>query len=357
MAAMLYRLAVGSRDGRIYVPPIHRRMAVVSLLCPKCGGAIELEGSREFGFCVYCGTKIMVEKPAEGSHLSIEGLHRLMLLSRGNSSKVRGYAEEFVRMKSDDPVAWYFLSLADGRGLNTDALKFGVRSCGGPERFLGEIKAFLESNEAGTIDNRVEMALAELYPESINPVADSIIERISGWSITALDDETASKYDAARGEISEALKLPLGPDRREALCKLMAKLDSEMYSARQVQQHRITVTCTVENVKEGEVQMKLSYGRYFSMMVERSPGTFTASFFLHESTDLLIEWRLTEEAAVTGGTRKAYGILTVQTYQTVPIWHKGRFKVSPDLNGKVVLGFKKTSGRISFTGGDLKLIA
>ena len=30
--------------------------------CPGCGQAIDLDESREFGFCTYCGTKVMVDK-------------------------------------------------------------------------------------------------------------------------------------------------------------------------------------------------------------------------------------------------------------------------------------------------------
>lgn len=37
-------------------------MALVSLKCPSCGADIELDESREFGFCTYCGTKIIQEK-------------------------------------------------------------------------------------------------------------------------------------------------------------------------------------------------------------------------------------------------------------------------------------------------------
>ena len=37
-------------------------MALISLKCPSCGADIELDESREFGFCTYCGTKIMQEK-------------------------------------------------------------------------------------------------------------------------------------------------------------------------------------------------------------------------------------------------------------------------------------------------------
>lgn len=43
-------------------------MGFVALKCPQCGADIELDDSREFGFCQYCGTKIMQEQ--QNIHLS-----------------------------------------------------------------------------------------------------------------------------------------------------------------------------------------------------------------------------------------------------------------------------------------------
>ena len=37
-------------------------MAYIALICPKCGASLELEDNREFGFCQYCGTRIMIEQ-------------------------------------------------------------------------------------------------------------------------------------------------------------------------------------------------------------------------------------------------------------------------------------------------------
>ena len=35
-------------------------MGMVALKCPACGADIQLDDSREFGFCNYCGTKVIV---------------------------------------------------------------------------------------------------------------------------------------------------------------------------------------------------------------------------------------------------------------------------------------------------------
>lgn len=37
-------------------------MALVQLKCTECGAPIELDDSREFGFCMYCGMKILLQR-------------------------------------------------------------------------------------------------------------------------------------------------------------------------------------------------------------------------------------------------------------------------------------------------------
>lgn len=34
-------------------------MGFIALKCPSCGADISLDESRDFGFCQYCGTKVM----------------------------------------------------------------------------------------------------------------------------------------------------------------------------------------------------------------------------------------------------------------------------------------------------------
>ncbi len=47
-------------------------MGMVALKCPGCGANIELDDSREFGFCNYCGTKVMQDKIVVEHHGSVK---------------------------------------------------------------------------------------------------------------------------------------------------------------------------------------------------------------------------------------------------------------------------------------------
>ena len=35
-------------------------MSIIDLCCPHCGGQIVLDDANKFGFCMYCGHKIML---------------------------------------------------------------------------------------------------------------------------------------------------------------------------------------------------------------------------------------------------------------------------------------------------------
>jgi len=37
-------------------------MELISLRCPNCGGDLKFEDSMEFGFCQYCGNKVMIPR-------------------------------------------------------------------------------------------------------------------------------------------------------------------------------------------------------------------------------------------------------------------------------------------------------
>lgn len=37
-------------------------MGFIPMICPQCGAQVQLDESREFGFCSYCGTKIVQDK-------------------------------------------------------------------------------------------------------------------------------------------------------------------------------------------------------------------------------------------------------------------------------------------------------
>lgn len=37
-------------------------MSLVNIKCPNCGASIQLDNSRESGFCSYCGSKVQIQE-------------------------------------------------------------------------------------------------------------------------------------------------------------------------------------------------------------------------------------------------------------------------------------------------------
>lgn len=97
-------------------------MGFIAIKCPQCGADIQLDDSREFGFCTYCGTKVMQEKiiveHTGGVILDntekLKNLHILAerALSSSDNAKAREYFNEIlVECPNDWKAVFYSVFL------------------------------------------------------------------------------------------------------------------------------------------------------------------------------------------------------------------------------------------------------
>lgn len=88
-------------------------MGFVVVKCPNCGAEVNLDESRDFGFCSYCGTKVVQDKIIVEHTGSIrvdrsERLNNLYILARrarddNNSEKAAQYYDQVLQ---EDPNSW-----------------------------------------------------------------------------------------------------------------------------------------------------------------------------------------------------------------------------------------------------------
>lgn len=88
-------------------------MGMVELKCPNCGASIELDESREFGFCQYCGTRVVQDKLIIEHRGSVtidtsEELKNLYVLAHrakenGDTDNAQKYYEQII---VKDPTSW-----------------------------------------------------------------------------------------------------------------------------------------------------------------------------------------------------------------------------------------------------------
>lgn len=102
------------------VPPAPRKrdtMALIALKCPNCNGDIQLDNRNQFGFCMYCGCKVMLqesipkkitidESDKVDSYLSLANDH----LRNGLRLQALEYAEKVINIDPDNAQAWYIRS-------------------------------------------------------------------------------------------------------------------------------------------------------------------------------------------------------------------------------------------------------
>ncbi|MBE6816708.1 MAG: TFIIB-type zinc ribbon-containing protein [Ruminococcaceae bacterium] len=81
-------------------------MGFVKLNCPNCGANIELSEDREYGFCSFCGTKVVQEKIVveHRGHISVDGIanedslldRAFIFIEDGDFSKAVVYLEKVL---------------------------------------------------------------------------------------------------------------------------------------------------------------------------------------------------------------------------------------------------------------------
>lgn len=71
-------------------------MALKAVKCPSCGGDLYLDDDREFGFCQFCGTKVMLHETVHVKHqLDLSGVARNHLLLARNEFADGKYREAY----------------------------------------------------------------------------------------------------------------------------------------------------------------------------------------------------------------------------------------------------------------------
>lgn len=100
-------------------------MGIIAVRCPQCGADVQLDESREFGFCTYCGTKIMQEKIFVEHNGSVkidssEELKNLYIAARNSiEAGDKDTALEYYRkIAMIDPNSWEPLFYSVTLGLN-----------------------------------------------------------------------------------------------------------------------------------------------------------------------------------------------------------------------------------------------
>lgn len=85
-------------------------MNIIQLTCQSCGAALELDSNRDFAFCQFCGTKIMLKKNAEDANDSrkIQNYFELLdvAMQNGDFKEAKRYANLILELDVKQYQAW-----------------------------------------------------------------------------------------------------------------------------------------------------------------------------------------------------------------------------------------------------------
>ena len=89
-------------------------MALISLKCPNCAGDIELDDSREFGFCMYCGSKVMITKDVNNINIEMSVKDQraslkplaMAFCQKGEFSKAEEITKKLIAVNAADADIW-----------------------------------------------------------------------------------------------------------------------------------------------------------------------------------------------------------------------------------------------------------
>jgi len=94
-------------------------MGLISLKCSNCGGEIQLDDNKEFGFCMHCGTKVFLQmskkqKAKIDRSREINNWMELgiVAIESGKYDSAEKYAEKILEQDAKSGMGWFIRALA-----------------------------------------------------------------------------------------------------------------------------------------------------------------------------------------------------------------------------------------------------
>jgi len=103
-------------------------MPLIALTCPNCQANIDLDDSREFGFCSYCGTKLIMQDVRSNVRIDeSEKLHNLIEIAKTtlpheSIENIQNMATRILELDSSGWYGWFLKGVAESKSFNHQAM-------------------------------------------------------------------------------------------------------------------------------------------------------------------------------------------------------------------------------------------
>lgn len=164
-------------------------MGFVAAKCPNCGATVDLSEDREFGFCTYCGTKIIQDKVVieHRGNVSVDGIANVstvldrayLFIEDGKFTEASTYLEKALNINPRCSKAYLGKLLCQYQLSNIDRLKESALPVSSNEFFNKAIRfsSPAELNELEQIKAQIRNNMLQVG-KNLQKAADDINERI-----------------------------------------------------------------------------------------------------------------------------------------------------------------------------------
>ncbi len=185
-------------------------MAFVEAKCPACGGAIQLDDAKESGFCMYCGTKVLLSESIP-QKVKVEGIQTLdqklknaeTYAKLGEIDRAIFLLTQITEEYTSDYRAWWILAKLkyafDFFYENKDA---GLENKIESSKEYKYFRILLDGKEDKRIENEVDRYVSQLSANIRN--SQSKIEETLNGNLTYIKHayQDNKGYEVIKGELN-----------------------------------------------------------------------------------------------------------------------------------------------------------
>ena len=209
-------------------------MALIAMKCPSCGADVEMDDSRDFGFCTYCGTKVMQDK------MVVEHRGNVKI---DNSEYVQKFLQNARRAKQKEDweeTEKYYNLVEQNDPTNIEAIFYS--SYGKAKMSLIEKDIFKReqcfkvlTNCVSIIDDNYSLEKADKEEKIIKEIAEDVFKMISGGFVftewknqyggveRTTKDKTYQLFIALAVTFEESIRNIIAKDNRKYLHEILIR--------------------------------------------------------------------------------------------------------------------------------------
>lgn len=192
-------------------------MGFIKLNCPTCGAAMDLDENREFGFCSYCGTKVVQDKIVieHKGTVSISGIaneksilkRMFMFLEDKDWDNADIYADKVLDINPQNSYAYIGKLMSSLKVNKFENLQYCSEAFDKNGNYIKAVQ-FGDKSLIDTLQNYTDIIKSRLKQEKTERIYQSAIEDAKTADNYALYEAVSKKF-ATLGDYKESINLSI----------------------------------------------------------------------------------------------------------------------------------------------------